>query len=466
MSCEAPQAALRVAIDAPLRSPFDYLPPVGVAVSSIAPGSRVRVPLGRREVVGVVVGHAEASLIDAAALKPVRELIDPSPVLGPELLWLLGWTAEYYHHPLGEVIAAALPKSLRSGAPLRALTEHWQISGAGTLALAALEPRRAPRQRALLTLLAANGGPVEAARLGESLPGWREAARALHARGWVERIEAATTALTGGAIELDDGLTEPPTLSAPQAAAVADIDAAASGFASFVLRGATGSGKTEVYLQCAMRSLARGSTVLVLVPEIGLTPQLVQRFRERLGVPIALMHSGLSDAERLASWRAAQSGQVRVVLGTRSAVFAPLPRLGLIVVDEEHDSSFKQHEGGCRYSGRDVAVMRAQHGGIPIVLGSATPAFESLLNLQRGRYRGLELPRREDQAPAPRLALVDLRAHALRQGLSDPVVEAMRRHLDARTVRCWCSSTGVATRPRCCAPPAAGSRPARHVMRA
>ena len=171
--------------------------------------------------------------------------------------------------------------------------------------------------------------------------------------------------------------------------------------------------------------------MLVLVPEIGLTPQLVQRFRERLDVNIAVLHSGLSDAERLAAWRAARTGQMRAVLGTRSAVFAPLPELGLIVVDEEHDSSYKQHEGGCRYSARDLAVVRAQQNGVPVVLGSATPAFETLQNLSAGRYRALALPRREDQALAPRLALVDLRAHAVHQGLSTPVIDAIRRHLAA-----------------------------------
>jgi primosomal protein N' (replication factor Y) len=218
-------------------------------------------------------------------------------------------------------------------------------------------------------------------------------------------------------------------LSAAQAAAVEQINASAAGYAAWVLQGATGSGKTEVYLRCAARTLARGASVLVLVPEIGLTPQLVQRFRERLEIDIAVLHSALSDAERLAAWRAARSGQARAVLGTRSAVFAPLPRLGLIVVDEEHDNSYKQHDGGCRYSARDLALVRAQQAGIPVILGSATPALETLQNLIEGRYRGLALPRRDDQALAPRLALVDLRAHSVQQGLSTPVIDAMRRHL-------------------------------------
>ncbi|MDE2220995.1 MAG: primosomal protein N', partial [Gammaproteobacteria bacterium] len=217
--------------------------------------------------------------------------------------------------------------------------------------------------------------------------------------------------------------------SAAQADAVAAIEAAAGGYRSFLLQGATGSGKTEVYLRLVLRTLERGAGALVLVPEIGLTPQLLARFRARLAVPIAVLHSGLSDGERLQAWRAARAGVARVLIGTRSAVFAPVQRLGLVVVDEEHDSSYKQQEGGCRYSARDLAVRRAQQAGVPVVLGSATPALESLHNVRLGRYRQLLLPRRADQAAAPRIALVDLRAHAVHAGLAGPVTQAIERHL-------------------------------------
>jgi primosomal protein N' (replication factor Y) len=175
--------------------------------------------------------------------------------------------------------------------------------------------------------------------------------------------------------------------------------------------------------------LERGAGALVLVPEIGLTPQLLERFRSRLRVPIAVLHSGLTDGERLQAWRAARTGMARVVIGTRSAVFAPVQQLGLVVVDEEHDSSYKQQEGGCRYSARDLAVRRAQQAGVPVMLGSATPALESLHNVQLGRYHPLLLPRRADQAAPPRVALVDLRAHAVHAGLAGPVTQAMARHL-------------------------------------
>jgi primosomal protein N' (replication factor Y) len=419
---------LRVVIDAPLRTPFDYLPPPGLSPTGVPLGVRVRVPVGRRETIGVVVDYADQTSISPEALKAVHQVLDGAALFDPALMQLLRWTADYYHHPLGEVIAAALPKALRDGAPAAAQVERWCTTPAGLAALGQDAAQRAPRQQALLALLAANPTGLAAADIGEQVARWRESARALRQRGWIERHLADAAASQPR--ERRAGAAAP-ALSPAQIAAVARIDAGAGEYAAWVLQGATGSGKTEVYLQSAARTLARGASVLVLVPEIGLTPQLVQRFRERLDVDMAVLHSGLSDAERLAAWRAARGGHARVVLGTRSAIFAPLPQLGLIVVDEEHDSSYKQHDGGCRYSARDLALVRAQQARIPVVLGSATPAFETLQNLIGGRYHGLALPRREDQPPAPRLALVDVRAHTVRQGVSTPVIDAMRRHLSA-----------------------------------
>ena len=431
---------LRVAIDAPLRHPFDYLAPAGVAPAAVPLGVRVRVPVGRREAIGMVVDRADQSQVSVAALKSVRQVLDTTPVLDSALMQLLRWTADYYHHPLGEVIAAALPRALRNGAPCAARVEWWRATPAGRDAITADTLRRAPRQQDLLARLAQSALGLSAADLVIQLPGWRAAARALLQRGSVERLELEAPAEAPAHAPGDaqpalsrapEAERPAPALSMAQSAALAQIDASAGSYAAWVLQGATGSGKTEVYLQCAARTLARGDSVLILVPEIGLTPQLVQRFRARLDVDIAVLHSGLSDAERLAAWRAAYSGRARALLGTRSAVFAPLPQLGMIVVDEEHDSSYKQHDGGCRYSARDLAVVRAQQSGVPVVLGSATPALETLHNLDLGRYRGLTLPRRDDQALAPRLALIDLRAHAPHRGLSTPVIDAMRRHLAA-----------------------------------
>jgi primosomal protein N' (replication factor Y) len=424
------QGLVRVAVDCPLRTALDYLVPEALAGASLEPGMRVRVPMGRREAIGVLLGPAQAASVDPSRLKALHEVLDRQPVFEAGLLELLQWTAAYYHHPLGEVLFAALPAALREGRPAEALAQWLLPTDDGRAAAAAGEPRRAPRQKELLLRLAAADGGLPAAGLDAVDPGWREAARALGKRGWVQwREQRSTGALLAAAVAPAEAQGAPPALAPEQAAAVEAVDAAAGRYQAFLLQGATGSGKTEVYLQLAQRALARGQGVLVLVPEIGLTPQLLGRFEARLGVPIAALHSGLGDADRLAAWRAARSGEARVVVGTRSAVFAPLPQLGLVVVDEEHDSSYKQQEGGCRYSARDLAVRRAQQAGVPVLLGSATPALETLHNAQAGRYQPLLLPRRADQAAAPRLALVDLRAHAVHQGLSTPVVQAMERHL-------------------------------------
>jgi primosomal protein N' (replication factor Y) len=412
-----------VALDAPLRRLFDYLPPQDPgAAAALSPGVRVRVPFGRRRLVGVVVARAPASELAAERLKPILEVLDAEPVLDAALLALVSWAAEYYHHPIGEVVATALPKALRLGAPSVAREERWVLSEAGAALLSGGEPRRAPKQRALLEFLAAPRGTAElAGQFGE----WRTAARALLARGLIVSGEVTTPTQSSGASVRRAG----PALNAEQAAAFAAIEAALGHYGAFLVHGVTGSGKTEVYLRLIERVLAAGRRALVLVPEIGLTPQLLARFRERFDTPLAVLHSALGDAERLAAWREVYGGRARLVLGTRSAVFAPVPDLGLIVVDEEHDASFKQHEGSLRYSARDLAVVRARGADVPIVLGSATPSLETLHNVAAGRYQRVRLERRAAQAQPPVLKLIDLRAHATRHGIATPAVLAIERHL-------------------------------------
>ncbi len=420
---------MRVALDTPLRRTFDYLAGEGVA----HPGARVRVPFGRRQLVGIVLEAAATSDVPREKLKRIAELIDPEPVLDAELLALLRWAAEYYHHPIGEVLFAALPKLAREGATSRALREVWVATTDGVAAHESDGLQRAPRQREVLAALVASDG-LDSEALVALGGGARDAIHALVKRGWAASQSApATGADPESTARAAAPVTASPfTLTAEQAAAVDAIDGGRGRFGAFLLHGITGSGKTEVYLRLVERVLARGERALVLVPEIGLTPQLVGRFAARFSVPMATLHSALTGTARLAAWRDALSGRARIVLGTRSAVFAPLSQLGLIVIDEEHDASFKQHEGGFRYSARDIAVMRAQRAGVPIVLGTATPSLESLHNAQLGRYARLALPRRAGEALPPRLALVDLRAEALRNGLSTTVAEAMRRHLAER----------------------------------
>jgi primosomal protein N' (replication factor Y) len=419
-------AILRIALDTPLRRLFDYLPARDSARAP-EPGVRVRVPFGRQRLVGVVHSHAPRSDLPADKLKSVIEVLDDEPVLDANVRELLEFAAGYYHHSVGEVFAAALPKLARTGAPSRALTERWFASEAGVAALAENALARAKRQREILEAVRDAPG-ICADALTETFGDWRPAIRALVARGFVSSADTpdeAPAPTDDAALLRETG----PALSDEQAAAVAAIDAAHGRFAPFLLYGITGSGKTEVYLHSVERVLRRGRRALVLVPEIGLTPQLVSRFRGRFSAPLAVLHSGLSDGERLAAWRQCVSGEARIVLGTRSAVFAPVADLGLVIVDEEHDASFKQHESGFRYSARDLSILRAQRAGVPIVLGSATPALETLQNVVSGRFTRLSLPRRAGQALPPRAAVVDLREHAVRQGLSTPAVEAIQRHL-------------------------------------
>ncbi|HVN44224.1 MAG TPA: primosomal protein N' [Steroidobacteraceae bacterium] len=415
---------LRVALDTPLRRLFDYLPPLEARLEP-ALGVRVRVPFGRQRLVGVITGIATNTDVPLTRLKPVLEVLDAAPVIDDALQGLLTWAAEYYHHPLGEVVASALPRALRLGAPSSEREERWLLTAEGSAAAEAGEPHRAPKQRALLTFLLSHG-EASVGTLDAQLGSWRDAARALMRRGWIASVEAERPrpAVTAAGVR-----TAGPTLLPEQAAAVAAVTASLDRFSAFVLHGITGSGKTEVYLRVIEQVLLAGRRALVLVPEIGLTPQLLARFRERFEAPMAVLHSALTEQERLAAWRDAFSGDARIVLGTRSAVFAPFPEPGVIVVDEEHDPSFKQHEGGFRYSARDLAVMRARLAGVPVVLGSATPALETLQNVISGRYARLELARRAAQASPPTLKLIDLRSHAVRGGLATPAVLAIEHHL-------------------------------------
>jgi primosomal protein N' (replication factor Y) len=418
------QPIVRVALDTPLRRLFDYLPASGSAFDA-QPGVRVRVPFGRQRLVGIVHSLAGSSAVPAEKLRPLIEVIDAEPIIDAQVLELLEFAAQYYHHPIGEVISAALPKLARHGAPARALVERWFASDGGVVALASGQLGRARRQRELLETLRDAAG-ISGAELGEKLADWRTPMRALVARGFASSAETPDEPVEPDAPLLRG---QAPVLSPEQSAAVAAIDAAAGKFAPLLLHGITGSGKTEVYLHAVEHALRRDRRALVLVPEIGLTPQLVGRFRERFAVRVAVLHSGLSDGERLAAWRECVSGRARIVLGTRSAVFAPVPQLGVVIVDEEHDASFKQHESAFRYSARDLAILRSQRAQVPIVLGSATPSLETLQNVATGRFARLSLPRRAGQALPPRAALIDLREHAVRAGIATPAIEAMQRHL-------------------------------------
>ena len=441
---------IRVALDTPLRRTFDYLrdadSPAGMA------GQRVRVPFGRREKIGFIVSIENQSEIDNAKLKRISSYIDHQPTFDPALLTLLRWAADYYHHPLGEVIATALPKLLREGAPLQERSFVWAITTAGRRALEAGEGKRAPQQRALLERLARDEAGVPEDELAD-WPRWRDHARSLREREWAERREREHASALPP-VQPDGLATGVPEPTPDQQAALDTIIASGdTGYRAWLLQGITGSGKTEVYLRLAERQLRAGRRVLILVPEIGLTPQLVGRFAKRFaGIPLAVLHSGLTDTQRLEAWRRSHDGSARLVLGTRSAVFAPIPDLGMIVVDEEHDASFKQQEGGFRYSARDLALVRAQQLDIPIVLGSATPSLESLHNVTLGRFHHLSLPRRAGNAQPPTLKLIDLRAEHVHAGLSTTAATTIEKHLaDQGQVLVYINRRGYAPMLACTA---------------
>ena len=441
---------IRVALDTPLRRTFDYLRDVD-APAAMA-GQRVRVPFGRREKIGFIVSIESQSDVDREKLKRISSYIDERPTFDATLLALLRWAADYYHHPLGEVIATALPKLLREGATLQARSFGWALTPAGRHALDAGETKRAPQQRALLERLARDNAVVAEDDLAD-WPRWRDHIRSLRERGWAERQELEPAHSTPPS-QPEGSATAIPEPTPDQRAALETIIASGdTGYRAWLLQGITGSGKTEVYLRLTERQLRAGRRVLILVPEIGLTPQLVGRFAKRFeGVPLAVLHSGLTDTQRLEAWRRTHDGSARLVLGTRSAVFAPIPELGMIIVDEEHDASFKQQEGGFRYSARDLALVRAQQLDVPIVLGSATPSLESLHNVTLGRFQHLSLPRRAGNAQPPTLKLIDLRAEHVHAGLSTTAATTIEKHLaDQGQVLVYINRRGYAPTLACTA---------------
>ncbi|MDX1497481.1 MAG: primosomal protein N', partial [Salinisphaeraceae bacterium] len=407
---------IRVAVAAPLPKLFDYL-----CTSDVLPGVRVRVSFGRRRTVAVVVAVDVESEHPVNQLKAVEAVLDDAPILPDQLMQLCAWVASYYHHPPGEVYATALPAALRRGDVARLTPpDSWQLTDEGRqLDLNAL--KRAPRQQQLLARLQKSDGPLEASQLAEELGAIRPALKNLYDKGWVERARKS-----GNCKEASPS----PELNDDQHAAVEAVAAGLGRFHPCLLDGVTGSGKTEVYLEIIRRVLSGDQQALVLVPEIALTPQLVGRFEKHLGAEVAVLHSGLTDLERMQAWLLAARGDISVVIGTRSAVFTPLARPGVIIVDEEHDGSFKQQDG-LRYSARDVAVRRAQLQKIPVILGSATPALESLNNALQGRYQHLQLSTRAGGAKPPSMQLIDIRRAKLREGLSEPLMVAMQHHLDA-----------------------------------
>ena len=418
---ESPVSYLQVALDVPVQRTFDYL----WQGSAPTPGSRVVVPFGKQVLSGVILAVRTTldphSGVSADKLKAALSVFDDMPALPAEILALCRFCSEYYAWPLGQVVAAALPGTFRQAQPWQGgqSLQYWQALDVDQL-LTQIGPR-ARKQRALAEFLEVPRSTDEIRSVaGDALRWLKDWA----ANGAVHTVEPLADLRPPQA-------SEHPELTPGQASAVAALNAA-QGFKPFLLYGITGSGKTEVYLREIEARLSAGGQVLVLVPEINLTPQLEGRFRARFPQEhIVSLHSGLADGERTRNWLLAAQGRARIVLGTRLAVFTPLPALALIVVDEEHDLSYRQQEG-FRYSARDVAVYRAHQASVPIVLGSATPSMESWRNMREGRYRLLELPQRAvSGATSPRMQLISTQQQRLFDGLTQTAINTLRDCLDA-----------------------------------
>ena len=408
----------RFALALPLYRVFDYALDDS---DPAAPGSRYRLPFGNRRRTGILLDYGETSPLDPARIKPVLERLDDEPVIDAHMLSLSHWLADYYCQPLGEVLFQCMPGYLRGARPHAGTrTRRWMPVAGQDADIEGLR-RRAPRQFEILSALRERPEGLTALELKALVSEWRAPLRKLEERGlvdwqWIDGAVARTP------------VSEGPKPSAEQAAVIERIEADSEGFSVHLLDGITGSGKTEIYLRLIQTRLEAGLQAIYLVPEIGLTGQLLARVRERFGENFVLSHSGLTDLQRYRAWDRFRRGEAAIMLGTRSSLFSQSERLGLIVIDEEHDQSYRQ-EDGVRYHARDVAIKRAQMLAIPVVLGSATPSLESLRNCQRDSWHRHRLNRRPTRFPPPPLKLVDVRDSRLEFGCSTRVLESVDRHL-------------------------------------
>ncbi len=423
---------VRVALDVPLPTLFDYSVADDIAVTT---GQRVIVPFGRRQMAGVVMEYVAATEVAPERIKPVKQVLHDSLPLSAELLDLLHFCSDYYRYPIGQTVLAALPGRLRSDKPVVGKPVLiYRLTESGAELNLENFPKRKVIQRRILARLAE--GSCNLAQIKSLSATAGAQLKALIAEGWVESYTHPLSLTLSRAGEREPAVEHTfdnaHTLTGEQQQAV-DAVAAVQGYACFLLHGITGSGKTEVYVHLMNQMLQQGGQVLLLVPEINLTPQLEQYFRSRFpDASFASLHSGLSEGERLHNWQQAQSGAAQIVLGTRLAVFAELPRLALIVVDEEHDGSFKQQDG-LRYSARDVAIFRANQKKIPIVLGSATPSLESWHNAQSGRYRMLRLTGRAlAEARLPTVRCININQTVMHQGISENLLREIGQRIERR----------------------------------
>lgn len=422
-----PTSILKIALDLPLERLFDYLSSGQVAQI----GQRVLVPFGQRKQIGIVIGKADASDVAVEKLKTVLQVFTDELPLDAEILSLLKFSADYYQYPFGQALLSSLPVRLRQIAPAVSRKQYaYSLTALGQLVdLEQVSTRQLVMRRVLLALQ--THGKLTELDLDRISSSARKVAKQLVAEGWLVSEQVPAIVKT-----LEVSIPRPPELNDEQTLAVNRIIQEAHTFKAWLLHGITGSGKTEVYMRLMQYVLDnKDAQVLVLVPEINLTPQLEARFRSRLAnFTLVSLHSSLSESERLHNWQLAQSGAAQIIIGTRLSIFTPLPKLKLIIIDEEHDSSYKQQDS-MRYHARDVALVRAKRLNIPVVLGSATPSLESWHNTitnqqQANKYNLLSLNQRAvTAAKLPHIECIDTTKVNLQYGLTPQLITALKLRL-------------------------------------
>ena len=411
-----------VLVPIPLLEKFSYLPPKN-SKYPIKQGSRVLIPFGNRTLVGVIWGKRLQDSADKRKYKRIKEVLDAVPLLSSNAMNLAEWSSRYYHYPLGEIITYFFPPSLRKGneASFRQ-SKYIEITSKGEFINEDLLSN-APVQRKLITILKEKKEislkSLTAFEIGPS------AVSGLEDKGYIRRFSRELSPYK----KLESKQqSKPHKLNEQQSLAVAAINKGQNKNATFLIDGITGSGKTEVYLQAVQEIVAQGKQALILIPEIGLAPQAEERFRDYFGDRVMSFHSAKNDREKVDAWLGASKGLIDVIIGTRSSVFLPMKDLGIIVVDEEHDLSFKQMDK-FRYSARDMALYRAKLEKVPVVLASATPSLETLKNVDEGKYELLKLSQRATGAKLPSFSAIDLRGKVLNEGISSDLIEATESEL-------------------------------------
>lgn len=402
-----------VALPVPLHQLYDYQLTMPAQI-----GMRVKVPFGYRDAIGIIVSIDKHTDIDINHLKSIKSIVDETPVFNDSIWQLLNWAASYYHYPIGEVLFHALPILLRQGrAASKDEIKRWQLTELGNEFNIDSMPR-ATKQKQLL--LALKNNTLQETDFNSAVY------LALQKKQLIEQVRCLPesnewqTCYTTNTTSIE--------LNAQQSNAIQSVNKQLDSFNVFLLEGVTGSGKTEVYLNILSSVLSIGKQALVLVPEISLTPQTIARFKQRFNAPIDILHSGLSAKERLSVWLRSRNGENAIVVGTRSSLFTPFKDLGIIIIDEEHDSSYKQQEGW-RYHARDLAIIRAKIENVPILLGSATPSLETLKNAFYHKYQLLQLTERAGNATLAKQSILDIRGLTLEAGLSKPLIEQIQKHL-------------------------------------